>query len=135
MIPRKAQFTIPGSPVGKARPRFTRGRTYTPAKSKEYEEVVAYAAHQAIKQPFTGPVRLTLLCWFEIPQSLSAPKRQDRLSHHHTQKPDLDNVVKAITDGMNGIAYADDSQIAEVRAVKIWGHIGKVEAFIEEMSA
>ncbi len=34
-------FTIPGEPVGKARPRITRqGITYTPAKTVNYETLV-----------------------------------------------------------------------------------------------
>ena len=30
-----------------------------------------------------------------------------------TKKPDLDNLVKALGDGMNGVVFADDSQIAQ----------------------
>ena len=128
-------FTVPGNPVGKARPRFTRGRAYTPAKTQEYEQIVAAAAYEAIKTPLPGPLRVTLFCWFEIPQSLSAPKKSARLSTHHVQKPDIDNVIKSVTDGMNGIAYADDSQIAEVRATKMWGHSGHVTVLIERIGA
>ena len=34
----KVEFTIEGSPVGKARPRVTRTVTYTPKKTSQYED-------------------------------------------------------------------------------------------------
>lgn len=35
-------------------------------------------------------------------------------------KPDVDNLVKAVLDGMNGVLYADDSQIIDLRVVKAY---------------
>lgn len=43
------------------------------------------------------------------------------LGSAHTQRPDLDNITKSIADGLNGVAYADDGQIAETEAIKRWG--------------
>lgn len=38
------EFTIPGVPQGKERPRFTQNSaTYTPKKTKDYEKLVAWA--------------------------------------------------------------------------------------------
>ena len=36
----------------------------------------------------------------------------------HTSRPDLDNLVKSVSDGLNGVAFRDDSQITELRAIK-----------------
>ena len=37
----KVTFTVPGIPVGKGRPRFMKnGHTYTPQKTREYENKV-----------------------------------------------------------------------------------------------
>lgn len=41
----------------------------------------------------------------------------------HIQKPDIDNIGKAICDGMNRIAFADDSQIAYLTMAKVWGQV------------
>ena len=35
------------------------------------------------------------------------------------KRPDLDNIVKAVTDGMNGVVYQDDVQVAQCRAFKV----------------
>lgn len=35
-----------------------------------------------------------------------------------TVRPDLDNLVKLVLDALNGVAYADDSQIVRIHAFK-----------------
>lgn len=42
----KIEFTVPGAPVGKGRPRFMKnGHTYTPQKTRDYEgKVVQFPA-------------------------------------------------------------------------------------------
>jgi Holliday junction resolvase RusA-like endonuclease len=49
----------------------------------------------------------------------------------HVQKPDLDNIVKAISDGLNRVAFADDSQIAEMVIQKRWGVEAKTIVMVE----
>ena len=34
------------------------------------------------------------------------------------QTPDIDNLIKAILDGLNGIAWEDDKQVVEVKAFR-----------------
>jgi Holliday junction resolvase RusA-like endonuclease len=50
----------------------------------------------------------------------------------HTKKPDLDNVAKAIIDGMNGIIFKDDSQIINLHVTKVYAEVGKVEVLVRE---
>ena len=96
-------FTVPGKPQGKQRARRGRnGRFYTPKETVAYERAVARACVAAGgKCPhYRGPVELEVVCYFT-----------DR------RRRDLDNVLKAVADALNGVAYGDDSQIvrAEVR--------------------
>lgn len=42
-----------------------------------------------------------------------------------TKKPDLDNVAKIICDGLNKIAYEDDSQIIDLTVTKYYAEIPK----------
>ena len=134
------RFTIPGEPVGKGRPKFTTvggyPRVYTPAKTTAYENKVklCYVANcKNIK--FGGPLSVVYKFYFPIPKSTS--KKQTLLmldgKINHTKKPDLDNVIKAVTDGLNGIAFDDDKQIVELHAVKLYSDKPRAEVEIESL--
>ena len=49
-------------------------------------------------------------------------------SEGFTKRPDVDNLVKAVLDGLNGIAFKDDCQVVEVHATK--GYTSDEEGFI-----
>ena len=119
------EFYIPCVPVAKARARITVrsgfAHAYTPAKTKDYEKLVQVYARQAIKKPLEGPLCIDLVFTMLIPASTSKKLAKTLLNAPHQKKPDLDNLVKNVTDSLNGLAYADDSQIAEMRARKIYG--------------
>lgn len=134
----KILFIVPGTPVPKGRPRFTRqGRTYTPAKTKSYEEQIAILGKAAMNglAPLKTPVAVLVTVFFPIPASYSAKRREACLAglEKHTKRPDLDNVVKAITDGMNGVVYEDDCQIVRIVAKKDYCHDAMVEVMVQEM--
>lgn len=133
----KIMLRIPGDPVPKGRPRFTRqGRAYTPAKTKTYEDEVAMLGKAAMngQEPLKTPIAVFVYATFPIPQSYSKKRREACLdgSERHIKRPDLDNVVKAITDGMNGVVYDDDSQIVSIHATKVYGTDGMVEVMVKE---
>lgn len=117
------KFEIPGDPVAKARPRAAmvggHARLYTPAKTEKYEARVAVFGQQAMagRPALEGAVALSVTALFPIPPSW--PKKRQAAARAgtelHTKKPDLDNVIKAIKDGLNGIVWADDSQVAVLR--------------------
>jgi Holliday junction resolvase RusA-like endonuclease len=120
-------FFVPGQPVAKGRPiagRGFNGRTTlrTPGKTAAYEGLIALAANAAIQAPLQGAIELSLTIGVQIPASVSK-KRQAAMAEGRiapTKKPDLDNVVKALCDGMNGIAYADDAQIVAMTVRKVY---------------
>ena len=115
-------FTIHGKPFAKQRPRFSRrsGRTYTPAATSAFEGTVGQIAAPLFRQPMTGPIEIEITACFVPAASWSAKKRAAHMGQPHTQKPDLDNVQKAILDGLNRIAFADDSQVASITCRKLW---------------
>ena len=128
-----ATFTIPGKPFAKQRPRFSRrsGRTCTPSETVSFERIVGQIAVEHFPQPITGPVRLTIWATFEPPVSWSKKKTAAHLHRPHTQKPDLDNIAKAICDGLNRIAFADDGQVYELTVRKVWGLAAKTVVTVE----
>lgn len=130
-------FTIPGPPLAKARARFNRatGHAYTPKKTASFERTVGTIAAQHFPQPIEGAVKVTIFASFEPAKSWSKKKRADHLNRHHTQKPDGDNVAKAIKDALNRIAWADDSQVADLRVVKVWGPTPRTVVTVESLAA
>jgi Holliday junction resolvase RusA-like endonuclease len=47
-------------------------------------------------------------------------KRKNAPSNHCANKcPDIDNLVKLVLDGLNGLVYADDCQVTSLHAVKV----------------
>lgn len=122
-------FTVPGEPVGKGRPRATTihgsARLYTPKKTANYEGLVALAAQTAMAgaAPFLGPLAVEIEAVHTIPASWSKKRRNDALCGDAwpTVKPDIDNIVKAIADGGNGVAWVDDKQIVRLATMKRYG--------------
>lgn len=125
-------FTIPGKPFAKQRPRFSRrsGHAFTPGETVSFERQVGIIASQRFSEPLSGPVLIQICAVFSPPASASKKRRNDMLDRCHTQKPDLDNIVKAITDGLNRIAFADDSQIAAIHATKKWGEVAQTVVYV-----
>jgi Holliday junction resolvase RusA-like endonuclease len=128
-------FVIPGNPFAKQRPRFSRksGRAFTPAETVSFERTVGQIAMQHFPRPIEGPVKLTVWATFVPPQSWSKKKTAETLHRPHIQRPDLDNIAKAIADGLNRIAWADDGQIAEMSVRKVWGLTAQTVVTVEAM--
>lgn len=119
-------LVIPGEAAPQGRPRFGRGRTYDPPKSRKYKDYVRRLAREnmplgARSRPLTCPVRLTCVIYRGVPKSWSRRKKAAAIadSIRPTTKPDVSNILKGIEDALNGVWYADDSQIVE------YGKIGK----------
>ena len=135
----RVEFTVPGCPVAKGRPRFSRQgpyvRTYTPDKTYRYEQLVQLSFMQAEQPKLKGAVKVRILAYFPIPKSASK-KRQKMMAEgeiRHTTKPDGENVSKAILDGLNKMAYDDDSNIVELHIEKWYSDDPRVEIIIEEV--
>ena len=96
-------FTIPGQPRPKQRARGGNGRHYTPEATRQWEETVGWYANNAMSRGghdiLTVPLMLSVIFYRE-----------------HERKADLDNLVKSIQDGMNGIVYEDDKQVVVLNA-------------------
>lgn len=113
---------VPGIPVGKGRPRMSvRGghaMAYTPEKTVRYENLVRTMFVNAYPDavPLDVPVKVIVDAEFPIPKSWSKKKRKD--AFYVTKKPDIDNIIKSIFDGLNGVAWTDDSLVAVLEASK-----------------
>ena len=119
-------FVVPGEAVGKGRPRVStiggHARMFTPQKTANYETLIAMAAQQAMagRELIGGPVLIEMKILVSVAASWSKKKTAEALAGDvmPTKKPDADNVLKAICDGINGIVFKDDVQVVNVSLSK-----------------
>ena len=132
-------FEIRGQPMGKERPKFARMgsyvRTYTPKKTKNYEELIKKEYKNQCDYEFgEEPLSIHIQAYYKVPTSYSNKKREMCLSGEirPTTKPDADNIAKIICDSLNGVAYADDKQIVKLIVEKNYSLTPRVEVTIGE---
>ena len=133
-------YTVYGEPVGKGRPRFAkRGNfvsTYTPLKTKTYEDEIRMMAKAAMgsSEPLETPVTVAIYIRVGIPASFSKQKRKDAIEGilKPTKKPDADNVLKCFLDAMNEIVYLDDKQVVNIHLTKVYAETPAVEIMVKE---
>lgn len=140
----KVIFTVPGEPQGKARARTCGGHTYTPEKTVLYENLIKTEyARQCGNRKFcilsdgtAQPVAVRIEAVYGIPKSYSKKKRERALKGElmPTKKPDADNIAKVVCDALNGVAYADDTQVIELRVRKAYGE-PHITVSVEEQEA
>jgi Holliday junction resolvase RusA-like endonuclease len=131
-------FIVPGQPIGKGRPRIGKvgnhARMFTPAKTVNYETLVAYAAQAAMKGSalFEGAVGLDLRIACQIPASWSQKKQRAAAAGRvlPTTKPDADNIIKAICDALNGVVWKDDVQVVDLAVTKRYALVPGVEVMV-----
>ena len=82
--------------------------------------------------PIETSVAISIEFFFEIPSSWSKKKKE--AAGWHTSKPDIDNLIKGVLDGLNGVAYKDDMQVVKISARKQYsrGNSG-IQIIIEEV--
>ena len=132
-------FTVPGKPHGKDRPRFRKignyVSTYNTKQTKEYEKLVKLSALEQCKSQFdkdyTGTIKMSIKAYFKPNKSISKKKYNLLIGKSFLSKPDVDNIAKIIFDSLNGVAYKDDKQIAMLKIEKCYAEEEKVEVEIE----
>ena len=134
----KYQFEIKEKAIGKQRPRYSSKthRMYTPTKTSTFEEKVKWAfksKYNIETELSTKPFKAKIIAVFEPAKSLSKKKKEELLYKDYTKKPDADNIAKIILDSLNGLAYKDDNQVAELLVLKKYGDENKIIVEIEEI--
>lgn len=132
------KFTIPGEPMGKARPRICRnGHSFTPKKTVNYETLVKEMYSIAKGEYYENKqLAITVRAYFSIPESKSRKQKELMIAGaiQPTKKPDCDNILKIICDALNGVAYKDDSQIVTASITKWYADKPEVVVEISEVS-
>lgn len=132
------QFSIPVAPVPKGRPKVSRFGTYTPKKTKNFEDSVRVYAKQVMgsQNPLETGLEVFLYFRMGVPQSYTKKRTEACLSGSErptTRNGDLDNLAKGVLDAFNGIIYADDSQIVEMHLTKVYASEPGIDVLIKEI--
>jgi len=111
---------IPGKPVAWKR-AGRRGSKYYDSQLNEKNLIRWHykLAHNGIISA-SKPLSVYIQYHISPPKSLSLLKRLKLIGTFHTKKPDIDNLSKIILDALNGYAWKDDAQVAELSAIKIY---------------
>ena len=133
-------FNVDCNPVGKGRPRFRRQgnfvRTYSDKKTLDFEKLVRQAAIRAMgsSEPLETPVALFCYVRLPVPQSHSKKRTTACLEglERPAKKPDLDNIVKAVSDAINTIIFKDDAQVVSLHATKKYDINPGIEILVKE---
>jgi Holliday junction resolvase RusA-like endonuclease len=111
----KISFQVKGQPIPKARARTIRkgGKTwsFTPKKVTKWEQKIHEEAKKHFPEPLDGPLALTLIFYMKRPKS----RRKDT---YVSTTPDLDNLEKAVLDGLSDVAYTDDRLVVAKNSIK-----------------
>lgn len=115
-----------GIPKAQGRPRAARmGKFVRVYEAKEdtanKSNIRAQIVNQNPEYHDGTPVSVTILTYFPRPKShyrkvglsATAPKK-------HTQKPDAENVAKAVLDALTGVCWRDDAQVCSLTVSKVW---------------
>jgi Holliday junction resolvase RusA-like endonuclease len=131
----KLQFTVFGKPEpqGSTRAFMVKGRpiiTSSNKKLKSWRQELSRAAMSACcdSEPDVWPlekrlpVQVALHFFFKPPQKFKLNQK--------TTRPDVDKLMRAVLDGMSGIVYEDDSQVAHAQISKTFGVPERVEIYV-----
>lgn len=133
-----ASFTVLGDPKPQPRPRaFARGkhvRVYDPGTAEGWKAAIALAAREHLPpEPLQGPVRLDATFRFRRPKAhyLRGVLRTNA-PEHHTGRPDVDNLHKAVLDCLTQLGmWHDDGQVCAGEVVKVYSEQPGAEIHVQ----
>lgn len=103
------------------KPRISYRGKWKPSVQKYYE--YANTLRELVPKDYAVPEKLSVKFYITMPKSWSSKKRAQLNGKPHTQRPDVDNLLKAYLDAL----CEEDSYVYAVRAEKYWTEQGRIE--------
>jgi len=135
------KFEVRGQPQALKRHRSTvRGgiiRQYDPSAAAK-RSFLLYVINHAPKTPIAAAISIKATFCMTRPKSHFRTGKyssilKDNAPTRHTGRPDLDNLIKFVSDALNGVFYKDDSQIDSIAAVKFYDVVPRTEIEIDDI--
>lgn len=146
------EFVILGEPVAKQRPKVSvrngYAHAYTPKDTLLYENKVSYA-YKEIANGYmfdrNDILSVSITAYFPLNKGDYGKKGLNKSGRYKMDQlyapthKDIDNICKAVLDGLNGVAWVDDKQVCMLLGIKKWTqdsprvevHIGKMRTLTD----
>lgn len=128
------KIIVDGRPKTKKNTWFTsrgkgKGHAFRPPTgARSFETKISKKAAETFDKPLSGPIRLKVKFLFHRPKRL-----KDGPEEYAPKRPDITNIIKAIEDGLNGVAFLDDAQVVSMTAEKYYHSSEDTEKTIIEI--
>jgi Holliday junction resolvase RusA-like endonuclease len=121
------EFFVEGKPVPQGSLVFMKGKPIHSGADRlaTWRADIARLGKSAGCQPSDRPIAISLIF------NMIKPKTVNR--QMPTVPPDLDKLIRAVLDGLTGVAYKDDGQVVRISAVKIYSQKIGVQIGITEL--
>jgi len=102
---------------------------------------IRIAARSAGVNPSALPIRLTVVFGMVRPKAhmrLQGGRYVPKVSYYYARPsvaPDIDKLLRAVSDALTGVGYVDDAQIVEVHCSKIYADNTYIEITDEGITA
>lgn len=110
------KFFVKGKPVPQGSMKFIRPGVMIHSRAADlavWRADIARNAELSGFKPVSGGVKVEIDFIFIRPKSANRP--------FPTVAPDLDKLIRAVLDGLTGVAYEDDAQVILIQATKTYG--------------
>jgi crossover junction endodeoxyribonuclease RusA len=111
------QFFVKGRPVPQGSLKFINGH----AIHVRAQDLALWRADIARTAEFVGIQKAKEAVEVHLTFTTNKPKSVSRKEPHI--RPDLDKLIRAVLDGLTGVAYDDDGQVTKITAIKEYGTI------------
>lgn len=134
-------FSVPGAPRGKARPQarafMGKVQRFKDSKTVAYESLVRLVASEAMenRERIEDPVSVEIDVFIEPVASTSRSRYAAMIDGRlkPTKAPDLDNIIKSILDGCNGVVFRDDVLVVKIAATKSYAISSRVDVKVSRV--
>lgn len=108
-------FRVNGIPIPQGSMKVINGRVLHSQGSAlaVWRSLIGWEAKSAGASPHSLPTKITITFFMPRPKTVKRP--------WPSVAPDLDKLVRAVLDGLTGVAYEDDGQVVQIHAQKLYG--------------
>ena len=108
-------FRVNGIPIPQGSMKVINGRVLHSQGSAlaGWRSLIGWEARLAGATPHSLPTKITIT--FFMPRPKTVKRAWPSVA------PDLDKLIRAVLDGLTGVAYEDDGQVVQIEAQKLYG--------------